>query len=294
MEKLLDHIRAKGWMVASHNDYRLNGKFHTFWAFVTPDGRFIKGEGESDYAALLNALDAEPEPASGGGEPLTFTYRNHRGEIGRRTVTEPRIHFGSTSYYPSPQWLLTAMDINKQAGRTFAVSSILSFGDPGTGVPADVEARPSASGGYAELVEALYDGDLELNYEGRRQAAAAITALSADLDRALSSENYLKQSAEAYAKLAATREGELDDFRRKYAVLSAERDSLKEAWEIEKAEFGKLASALDSRDKEIGRLRGLVVDLVNVIQLDCDVLYNPSYPRPTEVVRRARSAIKES
>ena len=44
-------IRAQGWMVAVHNDYRLNGELYTFWLF-TKDGRAVKGEGKSDAEAL--------------------------------------------------------------------------------------------------------------------------------------------------------------------------------------------------------------------------------------------------
>ncbi len=46
-----DDIRAAGWMVAVHNDYRLNGELHTFWLF-TKDDRAVKGEGKSDAEAL--------------------------------------------------------------------------------------------------------------------------------------------------------------------------------------------------------------------------------------------------
>jgi len=46
-----DDIRAMGWMVAVHNDYRLNGVFHTFWLFTKGD-RAVKGEGTSDASAL--------------------------------------------------------------------------------------------------------------------------------------------------------------------------------------------------------------------------------------------------
>lgn len=46
-----DDIRAQGWSVAVHNDYRLDGMNHTFWLF-TKDGRAIKGEGLSDQEAL--------------------------------------------------------------------------------------------------------------------------------------------------------------------------------------------------------------------------------------------------
>jgi cytochrome c556 len=44
-------IRAAGWAVAVHNDYRLNGEPHTFWLF-TKDGRAVKGEGKTDAEAL--------------------------------------------------------------------------------------------------------------------------------------------------------------------------------------------------------------------------------------------------
>ena len=46
-----DDIRATGWSVAIHNDYRLNGEDYTFWLF-TKDGKAIKGEGRTDKEAL--------------------------------------------------------------------------------------------------------------------------------------------------------------------------------------------------------------------------------------------------
>ena len=50
-EALPDDIRAAGWTVAIHNDYRLNGDPYTFWLF-TKDDRAIKGEGQTDAEAL--------------------------------------------------------------------------------------------------------------------------------------------------------------------------------------------------------------------------------------------------
>lgn len=50
-EALPDDIRAAGWTVAVHNDYRLNGESHTFWLFTKGD-RAIKGEGRTDAEAL--------------------------------------------------------------------------------------------------------------------------------------------------------------------------------------------------------------------------------------------------
>jgi hypothetical protein len=60
-----DEIRAMGWAVAVHNDYRLNGEAMTFWLFTKGD-RCVKGEGRTDADALaivLAALSVNPEPA---------------------------------------------------------------------------------------------------------------------------------------------------------------------------------------------------------------------------------------
>jgi hypothetical protein len=50
-ESLPDDIRARGYSVAVHNDYRQDGVLHTFW-LVTFESRCIKGEGRSDAEAL--------------------------------------------------------------------------------------------------------------------------------------------------------------------------------------------------------------------------------------------------
>ena len=46
-----DTLRAQGWSVAVHNDYRQNDVAHTFWLF-TKEGRAVKGEGQTDDEAL--------------------------------------------------------------------------------------------------------------------------------------------------------------------------------------------------------------------------------------------------
>jgi hypothetical protein len=50
-------IRAKGWSVAVHNDYKQNGEAHTFWLFTNGD-RCVKGEGKSDAEALAQVRTA--------------------------------------------------------------------------------------------------------------------------------------------------------------------------------------------------------------------------------------------
>lgn len=47
----LDALRADGWTVAVHNDYRLGGVAHTFWLF-TKGYYAVKGEGLTDAEAL--------------------------------------------------------------------------------------------------------------------------------------------------------------------------------------------------------------------------------------------------
>lgn len=50
-DALADDIREAGWAVAVHNDYRQNGRDHTFWLFTRGD-RNVKGEGFTDAEAL--------------------------------------------------------------------------------------------------------------------------------------------------------------------------------------------------------------------------------------------------
>ena len=57
LEQLLTILRGKGWLVGIHNDYKLKGKFFTFWLFThSGTGKFFKGEGESDLAAVFQVL----------------------------------------------------------------------------------------------------------------------------------------------------------------------------------------------------------------------------------------------
>lgn len=57
-------------------------------------------------------------------EPITINYTNHRGERSLRRVLPTAIRFGATEYHTTPQWLLEAFDVGKQADRTFAMRDI--------------------------------------------------------------------------------------------------------------------------------------------------------------------------
>lgn len=62
----VDQLRANGWTVAVHNDYRLNGKPYTFWLWTHPDGRYVKGEGLTDDEALRQVRAAIRQSAKDG------------------------------------------------------------------------------------------------------------------------------------------------------------------------------------------------------------------------------------
>lgn len=64
-------------------------------------------------------MDIELHPTN-----LRFMYRNHRGDVAERRVVARRIRFGTTSWYPAPQMLLVADDIERNASREFTVSGM--------------------------------------------------------------------------------------------------------------------------------------------------------------------------
>lgn len=55
---------------------------------------------------------------------VTFQYTNWRGETAIRTVIPIRLMFGTTEWHPEPQWLLEALDPEKDADRLFALKDI--------------------------------------------------------------------------------------------------------------------------------------------------------------------------
>lgn len=54
--------------------------------------------------------------------PITFTYKNYRGEVATRTTVPKAIWFGTTEWHPEPGWLMTAYDLEKAADRDFALA----------------------------------------------------------------------------------------------------------------------------------------------------------------------------
>lgn len=58
---------------------------------------------------------------------IEFTYKNYRNEISERKVIPIRIYFGATDYHKEPQWILKALDLDKNQERDFALLDIISF-----------------------------------------------------------------------------------------------------------------------------------------------------------------------
>lgn len=60
-------------------------------------------------------------------EALTFTYTNWRGETAERRVRPSSVifRFAGTEWHPEPQWLMSAIDLDKVACRDFAVRDIV-------------------------------------------------------------------------------------------------------------------------------------------------------------------------
>lgn len=58
---------------------------------------------------------------------VTIVYTNYRGETGERKIVPKKIWFGATEYHPEEQWLLEALDVEKNEERNFAMKDIKSW-----------------------------------------------------------------------------------------------------------------------------------------------------------------------
>lgn len=60
---------------------------------------------------------------------ISFVYRNHRGEVETRRVIPERLQFILRPGFDyQPGWFLVAWDLDRQHGRTFALSHIIIEG----------------------------------------------------------------------------------------------------------------------------------------------------------------------
>jgi predicted DNA-binding transcriptional regulator YafY len=73
--------------------------------------------------------------------PITFTYRNWRGEVAERIASPTGLWFGASDHHPRPQWLMDAMDLERKAVRSFAVADMSSVNPAGIRVTVPVPGR---------------------------------------------------------------------------------------------------------------------------------------------------------
>lgn len=59
---------------------------------------------------------------------LTFTYKNWKGQVSERRIDlhSIKIYFGEVEWHKGEQWLMEAIDLDKNDYRTFAIRDILS------------------------------------------------------------------------------------------------------------------------------------------------------------------------
>lgn len=60
-------------------------------------------------------------------ETVTIDYTNWRGERGARLIYPLAIRFENNEWHPESQWLLEAVDLEKNEIRTFAMKNIHSW-----------------------------------------------------------------------------------------------------------------------------------------------------------------------
>ncbi len=58
------------------------------------------------------------------GQKVHFNYKNHRGDVARRSAVVRGVDYGETEWYPKKQWFLRCYDLDRLAERSFAVANI--------------------------------------------------------------------------------------------------------------------------------------------------------------------------
>lgn len=80
-----------------------------------------------EYIRERSKRDPElPALMAANAKRVRFTYKNHRGEVRERLVEPFRVFYGATSWH-STQWILTALDVEKNAWRHFALKDISNW-----------------------------------------------------------------------------------------------------------------------------------------------------------------------
>jgi predicted DNA-binding transcriptional regulator YafY len=53
-----------------------------------------------------------------------IVYTNYRGDINERRIHPLKLYWGSNEYHPKEQWLVSAMDLDRNVIREFALNDI--------------------------------------------------------------------------------------------------------------------------------------------------------------------------
>lgn len=102
-------------------------------------------------------------------DDIKILYKNHRGETSWRRVRPSHIWYGRTEYHPLPRWLLSGYDLDKEAGRDFAMNEIVTWKDATS--PHDQDEQRAFSAWLleyqAEFGEDIYKILLETSEKGK-------------------------------------------------------------------------------------------------------------------------------
>lgn len=91
-------------------------------------GHSVAEFSEPILTTITQQLLAETDKTPSADRAIKIVYRNHRGEVGTRRIKPITIWFGSSQWHPEPQWLMEAMDLEKNVVRDFALKDITSWG----------------------------------------------------------------------------------------------------------------------------------------------------------------------
>jgi predicted DNA-binding transcriptional regulator YafY len=58
---------------------------------------------------------------------VTIVYTNYKGKTGVRRIIPKSIFFGHNEWHIEDQWLMNALDLDKNADRTFAMKDIKAW-----------------------------------------------------------------------------------------------------------------------------------------------------------------------
>ena len=74
------------------------------------------------------SIELAPQPDTTVPAELAFRYKNYRGEISTRRVQVLSLAWNKSQWHPEPQWLMTAIDLDKMERRDFAVQDMAPLG----------------------------------------------------------------------------------------------------------------------------------------------------------------------